>query len=64
MKKEAYILVGTESPDQRVTDCPQFSTIFQRAILLSLLANNQLTQTQIEACMAKVVQKNAAHSHA
>ena len=40
------------------TESEAFAMNFQKAILLSLLENHQLTQVQFESCVEKVVQKH------
>lgn len=60
MDKKAYIPADTENPNLETPDCRAFQINFQRAILLSLLENNRLTQVQFEACMERIVRKYAA----
>lgn len=57
MKTEAYDPLDAATMYSR-----DFTLNFQRAILLSLLKNQKLTQLQFEACMDKVVQKHAARA--
>lgn len=62
MKKERYVPAFTGQPNIDAADCQDFKINFQRALLLSLMENQKLTQDQFEACMDKVVQKYAARS--
>lgn len=57
MKTEAYDPLDAATMYSR-----DFTLNFQRAILLSLLKNQKLTQIQFEACMDKVVKRYAARS--
>lgn len=57
MKKEEYIPVYIEQPSIDIVENSNFTINFQRAILLSLVESNKLTQTQFENCMDKVIQK-------
>lgn len=59
MGNNEYIQDFTETPELDTYEYKVFREGFMKSILLSLLAQNKLTQAEYECCMEKVLRKYA-----
>lgn len=59
MSKQGYQPDYTDTPDLNRLEYQEFRFNFQRSILLSLLSNGKLSQSQFDCCVEKLTRQYA-----